>query len=230
MANVPSVLIVDNAVHRLLFKPSWHWKPYMRGINTRTVNLPSGASIGSLDRITHLLLTGSETTILKPQPWFEREAALIREAVRRDISILGSCFGHQMLVYALSGPDYLRRSAPPEVGWAHIEMTNSDPLFEGLPNPWSTFVYHFDEVVDPPEPWRTLGRTKHCPTHLLRYGDQPIWGIQPHPEISSGKSRFFLCATLLLGGKSARHIGHALRNVPPRNNVAERIVRQFLEH
>jgi GMP synthase-like glutamine amidotransferase len=222
------VLIVDNAVHRFLFKPSWHWKAHLKGIETAIVNLPSGRSRPPLAGFSHVILTGSEASILEPKPWFETEAKLIRDAVDHGIPILGSCFGHQMLVYALSGPEHLQRSDPPEVGWAKIEMLESDPLFADLPNPWSTFVYHFDEVVDPPGPWRALGRTRHCDTHVLRYGGRSVWGIQPHPEISSGKSRFFLCCTLLLGGKPARHIFRALRNAPPRNDVADRILDRFL--
>jgi len=222
------VLIVDNAVHRFPFKPCWHWKAHLQGVDTRIVNVPSGAAVPPLDGFTHVILTGSEASILEPKPWFEVEAKLIRDAVDRGGPILGSCFGHQMLVYALSGPEHLERSDPPEVGWAEIEMTQSDPLFEGLPNPWSTFVYHFDEVVDPPNPWRKLGRTEHCDTHVLRYGDRPVWGVQPHPEISPRKSRFFLCVTLLFGGRSTRHILQALRNSPPRNDVADTVLRRFL--
>jgi len=222
------VLIVDNAVHRFLFNPCWHWKAHLKGIDTQTVNVPSGAAIPPLDSFTHVILTGSRTSILEPKPWFEAEAELIREAVDRGIPILGSCFGHQMLVYALSGLEFLRQSDLPEVGWAEIEMVESDPLFEGLPNPWSTFVHHFDEAVDPPAPWRKLGRTGHCDTHVLRFGDRPVWGIQPHPEISSRKARLFLRFMLLFGRKPVPHILRALRATPPRNDVAATVLRRFL--
>ena len=225
----PRVLIVDNAVHRFLFKPAWHWKAHLKGVESVTVNLPSEAAVPPLDRLTHVILTGSEASILAPKPWFETEAELIRHAVDRGIPILGSCFGHEMLVYALSGPEYLRRADPPEVGWAEVEIVGFDPLFDGLPDPWSTFVFHFGEVIDPPAPWRVLGRTPLCETHVLRYGDRPVWGIQAHPEISSRKARLFLRFTLLLGLRPARQILRALRNVPPRNDVADTVVRRFLE-
>ncbi len=225
----PRALIVDNAVHRFLFQPAWHWKAHLKGVETRTANVPSGESIPPLDWFTHIILTGSEASILAPKPWFETEAELIRDAADRGVPMLGSCFGHEMLVYALSGPEYLHPADPPEVGWAEIEMVAPDPLFDGLPNPWSTFVFHFDEAVDPPPPWRTLGRTAHCDTHVLRYDDRPVWGIQAHPEISSRKAKLFLRFTLLFGLRPARQILRALRNVPPRNEVADMVVRRFLE-
>ncbi len=226
----PHVLIVDNAIHRLLFKPSWHWKAHLRGIDTTSVNVPSGGPLPTLEPFTHVLLTGSEASILHPKPWFEAEARLIRDAVDQGLPILGSCFGHQMLVRALSGSEHLKRSDPPEVGWARIERIEADPLFDGLPDPWSTFVFHFDEAADPPPPWRKLGRTEHCDTHVLRYGDRPVWGIQAHPEISSRKARFFLRLILVAGLKPARHVLRALRTAPPPNDVAEIVVKRFLAH
>jgi len=224
----PRVLIINNAVHRHLFKPAWHWRTHLKDIDTQVVNISSGQPLPDLAGISHLLLTGSEASIREPKPWYEVESQLIREAVNRRIRILGSCFGHQMLVYALSGSEFLVQSNPPEVGWADVEMTGSDPLFDGLPNPWRTFIYHFDEVHNPPAPWIKLGRTKHCDTHVLRYGEHPVWGIQAHPEISSRKAKFFIRATLLMGRKSRGHIFKALRNVPPPNDVAIRILEKFL--
>jgi GMP synthase-like glutamine amidotransferase len=226
----PRILLVNNAVHRHLFRPDWQWKAHLKGLEIHTVNLPSCDAPCDVSRYSHVILTGSEASILTAKPWFDREATLIRQAVAMGVPILGSCFGHQMLVYALSGPEYVRRANPPEVGWADIEMTGVDPLFGGLTNPWRTFVYHFDEVVDPPEPWTVLGRTRHCRTHLIRYGDDPVWGIQAHPEISSRKAKFFIRATLLMGRKPMKHVLHALRNVPQRNDVADTLVANFLAH
>ena len=224
------VLIIDNAVHRFLFKPSWHWRAHLKGVDTHTVNVPCGRPIPDLGKFTHIILTGSEASILEHRPWFDTESTLIRAAIDQNIPVLGSCFGHQMLVYALAGPEFLQRSNPPEVGWAEVEMTGSDELFDDLPNPWDTFVYHFDEAVDPPPPWIKLGRTKHCDTHVLRYGTHPVWGIQAHPEISSRKARFFIRSTLLMGQKPFKHIVHALRNAPPPNTVADRILTRFLAY
>jgi len=229
MPKPPRVLILDNAIHRHLYRPAWAWKAHLKGIETKTVNIPSGAPIPPLDGFTHLLVTGSEASILEPRPWFEREAVLLRTAVDRGTPILGSCFGHQMLVHALSGPEYLRPADPPEIGWAEIEMVASDPLFDGLANPWRAFVFHLGQAVDPPPPWRKLGRTRHCDTHVLRYGDRPVWGIQAHPEISSRKAKVFLRISLLLGLKPARHVLRALRDAPPRNDVAETVLQCFLQ-
>lgn len=223
------LLIADNSLHPCLFRPASLWRAHLNGVETETVNIPSGANIPPLSGVTHLILTGSEASILRPEPWFEVEAELIRNAVGLGLSVIGSCFGHQMLVYALSGPEYLRRADPPEVGFAKVEMIGSDPLFDGLPNPWTTFVYHFDTVIDPPAPWRKLGRTSSCDTHVLRYGDLPVWGIQAHPEISARQAKRFLWLTLLFGRKPLRYVLPGLCSAPPLSGIIDGLVRRFLE-
>jgi len=198
-------------------------------VETEIVNLPSGERIPPLSGFTHMILTGSEASIISPAPWFAREAELIKTAAESGIRIIGSCFGHQMIVYALTGMEYLRRADPPEVGFARIEMTGADPLFDGLPNPWTSFVHHFDAVVDPPEPWLKLGRTDLCDTHVIRYGDRPIWGIQAHPEISIRRAKRFLRLTLLFGRWPARRIIASLRNAPTLDNIIDPLLDRFLK-
>jgi GMP synthase (glutamine-hydrolysing) len=222
------LLIIDNAVHRLWFKPASHWRARLAHVDAFTLNLPSHPSVPSLDRFTHVLLTGSEASVLHPEPWFEAETRLIRDAMDRGLPILGSCFGHQMLVFALSGAQYLHPSDPPEIGWTAIRMVECDPLFTDLPNPWETFVYHFDEVVDPPAPWIKLGQTQHCTTHVLRYGARPIWGIQAHPEVPVHKAKLFMHAAVAMGKMTPGEALHALRTIPRQSDVADQILDGFL--
>jgi len=223
------LLILDNAIHRHLFRPAAHWRPYLREAAVDVVNVPSGQAIPELGHYTHLLLTGSETSILEPKRWFTSEAGTIREAARRGIPILGSCFGHQMLVYALSGPEHLIRSVPPEIGWASLKILERDELLFDAPDPWHTFVYHFDEVSFPlPEPWRVLARSAQCPAHVIRYGDRPIWGIQAHPELPLAKARLFLVLYLLLARRDRRRLVTAMRRPSREDRIADRLVDRFL--
>ena len=221
------VLVVDNAVHPRLFHPSRPWRRLLGDTPAETLHLPSCRSLPDLGGFTHVILAGSEASILRARPWFDLESRLVCDAVSRGVPVLGSCFGHEMLVYALSGPEHLARSVPPEIGWTKVEMIVDDPLFRGLPNPWSTFVHHYEQAVDPPPPWRCLGRTAACDTHVLRFGDHPVWGIQAHPEISPPRARRILWTTLPLMPERAR-LRAALRRPPPRNDVAVTVLRGFL--
>jgi GMP synthase-like glutamine amidotransferase len=202
----PRVLLVDNAIRRFLFRPAAHWRQALGEVPSDTVHLPSGQPIPDLGAYTHVILTGSEASILEPKPWFDVEARLIRQASNQGLAILGSCFGHQMLVYALSGAQYLIRSPRPEVGWVTIDIMTRDPLFAEVPNPWPVFTFHFDEVSAPPPPWRVLARSAACGVHAIRFDDQPIWGLQPHPEISEHKAQWIARIYLLLYGRAKRRM------------------------
>lgn len=223
------VLILNNAIHRFLFKPHRHWQAFLRGVESDVVNIPSGQPMPPLNGCSHLILTGSEASIMEPKPWYEVEANVVREAVDRGLAILGSCFGHQLLVHTLSGPEYLRKARVPEIGWTLLEIVENDRLLTEVPSPWSVFSFHFDEVASPPAPWKVLARSAGCPVHVARYGDLPIWGMQAHPEIAHWKAEFLIRLYLLLRRRAPARILDAYRR-PPRNDRAIRsIVLRFLE-
>ena len=68
-------------------------------------------------------------------------AAAIREGAR----VLGSCWGHQLIAVALVGPQAVRRSPTPEIGWRSIEVVDDDGLLP--PGAFDSFCAHLDEVV-----------------------------------------------------------------------------------
>jgi len=222
------VLIVDCAVHRDLYRPTDHWRALLRGVPSSAVHLPSGGPAPDLGAFSHVILTGSEASIVEPAPWFGDEIALVRRAVEAGMPVLGSCFGHQMLALALSGARHVRRAAKPELGWIPIEITAEDPLLEGAPRPFHAFASHFDEVFEPPPPWRVLARSEGCSVHVMRYGDAPVFGVQAHPEIEPAEGR-----SLLLGFAEV-DFGHAplfcnAAAEPPRDDgIARALVERFL--
>ena len=134
------VLIVDCCVYPEIYSPAAHWRALLGDVPSDVVHLPSGQAEPDLAAYTHLVLTGSEASIVEPAPWYEAEIALVRRAARAGRAMLGSCFGHQMLALALSGRDHVRRAAAPEIGWAPIDVLADDALLRGLPNPFSAFV------------------------------------------------------------------------------------------
>ena len=61
------------------------------------------------------------------------EVDILREAVARDMSVLGICLGAQLLAKALGGA--VSRNEVREIGWCDIEMTDeglSDPVLSAL--------------------------------------------------------------------------------------------------
>jgi len=223
------VLILDGSIWPDLYRPTEHWRVLLRGVAFESAHLPSGGTVPDLAGFTHVIVTGSEASIIRPEPWFEVEADAVRRAAKAGLPILGSCFGHQMLARALSDERRVAASPTPEIGWIPIEVTARDPLLDGLPNPVWMFASHFDEVRDPPAPWRVLARSAACAVHAMRFGDAPIWGIQAHPEITPSDARILMEGFAGKQPDQAPLIRPALAAPPRDDRAAGEIVRRFLE-
>jgi len=226
--SVMKVLIIDGSIYPDIYRPADHWIALIGDVPSESVHLPSGEPVPDLSEYTHLIVTGSEASINADDPWFEIEERIILDAFNRKMPILGSCFGHQMLARAISGRECVGQSPAPELGWIPIEVIEEDELFEGLKNPFHAFVSHFDEVRDPPAPWKVLARSEHCPVHAMRHGDRPVWGIQSHPEINPGDGRALLEGFIDKAPESADLIRPALGQTPRDDGIASEIVQRFL--
>lgn len=222
------VLILDGCIYPEFYRPTDEWRALLEDVPSDAVHLPSGEPVPDIEPYSHVIVTGSEASISKPEPWFEVEIDAIRAAFELDRPIFGSCFGHQMLAVALSGPEHACPSQTPELGWAPVEVTTRDELFDGLPNPLWVFVSHFDEVRDPPPPWRVLARSDGCAVQAMRYGERPIWGVQAHPEITPEHGRVLLEGFLDKAPERAELIRAALAQTPRDDALAPAFVRRFL--
>lgn len=220
--------MVDCSIFPDIYRPADHWRALLDDVPSDPVHLPSGDPVPDLSSYSHIILTGSETSITTDESWFEAERELILNAFRKSKSILGSCFGHQMLAYAISGREYVAASPTPEVGWTRIDVIENDALFEGLKNPFFSFVSHFDEVSEPPLPWKVLARSKQCAVQAMRYGDRPIWGIQAHPEINPEDGRILLEGFIRKIPEKAHLIHPVLAQTPLDDNIAAGLVYRFL--
>ena len=222
------VLILDNSLNRPLYQPVCQWKRHLEGVPVDAVHMPSGEQVSSLDDYSHVIITGSTASLVDPPAWANEEAKLVQQATDRGLAILGSCFGHQMLVFALSGPAHIRRAVLPEVGWVSVEMSEDDPLFASLPNPWHAFAWHYDEVVQPPPPWKVLGSTSVCDVAVIRYGDAPIWGLQLHPETTPFGAKSLLLLHQVFRDWKSKEIRAALRQRPCDDKIIGAVVERFL--
>lgn len=222
------VLVIDNSIDRATYRPVEEWSRHFTGVPFEAVHVPSGEPIPPLDRFTHLIVTGSEASVCRPEKWFDAEADVVRGAVDRGLAVLGSCFGHQMLAWALSGPECVRRAPSPELGWVAVDVLERDPLLADLATPWHAFAAHLDEVVDPPAPWRVLAANAACAVQAMRYGDHPVWGIQPHPETPPDHARTLMQAAMGQHPEYADAIRQAIASPVRDDLAAPKLVGAFL--
>lgn len=219
------VAIIDNSLDPSVYRPVDHWN--------RHLPVPADAFTAREGRFpdpraySHLILTGSEASILERQTWVDKEAILVREAIRCGVSVLGSCWGHQLLAFALAGPRHVRRCAHPEIGWISVRITRESELL-GPAGEFFTFSVHFDEVCDLPKGFEVLAETEACPVQAFRVQGKPVWGLQPHPEVDIASARRFLEDLIERGFKGMSWLKEALRSPARDSGLIERIVDAFL--
>jgi len=225
-----NVLILDLSVDPNMYRPTAHWQALLGVTPSHSVELLRGGEIPPLDEFTHLIVTGSEASILNVEPWFEPAQEAIRATVAKARPVLGSCFGHQLLVRALHGSDHVRRSTRPELGWFPVEVSGLDPTGPvRSASPVWMFCCHFDEVCDLDQRYRVLAHTGDCAVHAYRFGDAPVWGIQGHPEIPPAEGAALLRAFAAQRPELSAVVEQALAAPPRDDGFGAVLAQRFLE-
>ena len=219
----PRVLLLDNAIDPAAYRPHEHWGRAF-GRDVRVTRSAEKANPPALDGFTHLVITGSEASIVDDDPWISPQTARIREAADREMPILASCHGHQMLALALGGQ--VRRSRTPELGWYELDVEPDDPMFRGAEKPVRVFSSHFDEVAEVPDGFVVTARTERCAIHAFRHPTAAIWGVQSHPEIDPPTGEALLRALEL--GYPAKCHGVPQQRRPRDSGWIRDLAREFL--
>jgi len=130
--------------------------------------LPAG---GTFDL---LVVLGSVASVTDAAvPWIAPERQLVSRAVADGVSVLGVCFGGQLLAQVLGGT--VARAEQPEIGWRLLDTVDPARVPAG---PW--LDWHEDAFTCPPgaEP---LARTD---VSLHAFAQGPHTGVQFHPEVT----------------------------------------------
>ena len=152
------IAVIDNSVEPEIYRPVEHWARYLPP-GWVSFRAPEGKLPDLDDDFTHMILTGSEASVLELEPWASAEIDLICEADRRGLALLGSCYGHQLLAAALAGPDSIGRCQAPELGWIPVEARGTSEVFGSGGTVSHVFSLHFDEVRNLPAPFVVLSGT-----------------------------------------------------------------------
>lgn len=219
--------IIDNSLWPEIYNPVEHWTTYL-DLPYRAFRAVEGYLPDLEDGYTHLIITGSEASIINLEPWVLAEVDLVKEAVERDLVILGSCYGHQLLALVLAGPQSVRRAARPEIGWNEVEVLRSDPLL-GPAGRLHVFSSHYDEVYNLDESrFEILARSQHCQVQAFRLRGKMVWGLQAHPEIDPVSAVRLLQGMLDRGFPGTEFINQALAAAPSDDHWIETISCNFI--
>ncbi len=139
------------------------------------------------DRLTvsEAIVREASGVVISPGPGTPDEAGISVELVRElggRVPVLGICLGHQAVAAAYGAG--VGSSPAPTHGRESAVYHRGGDLFAGIPSPFPAGRYHslsVDERSLPrelePAAWTARGELM-----AVRHRDDPVWGIQFHPE------------------------------------------------
>lgn len=138
----------------------------------------------SIDGYEALAVLGGEMSANDPLPSLRQAERLIRDAMSRDVPVIGHCLGGQLMARALGAA--VPASPQPEVGWHDIDLTSAPEAraWFGEVTPVTVFQWH-GEAFDVPPGAVPLAGNEACPHQAFAIGRH--LAMQFHVELDADK-------------------------------------------
>lgn len=138
----------------------------------------------SADEFSGLCFMGGPMSVNDPLPWIAQECVLIRDAVARDLPVIGHCLGGQLISKALGGR--ITRNPVKEIGWgrARAEDNPVGRHWLGAADEFSVFQWHGETFSIPPGATRILSNA-FCSNQMFALGRH--LAMQCHVEMTPEK-------------------------------------------
>lgn len=152
------------------------FRPFEAEIPTDALDGASGVTIG-----------GSALSVFHAIPRYGAFARLLIEARSRALPIFGICFGAQALADVFGGK-VIRDPAHAEYGTIDVDVARDGaeldwPVFFHAPSRFAAQAWHRDRIVRRPPGARPLAWSRDGRIlQAFKFIDEPIWGVQFHPE------------------------------------------------
>ena len=150
------------------------------------IDAPAGDPLPPADGYAGVVVTGSHAMVTERRDWSERAAGWLMENVHGGVPILGICYGHQLLAYALGG-EVGDNPKGREFGTVEVAMDESargDKLLGSLPRRVRVHVGHTQSILRLPPGAVRLASNPWDQNQAARFGTA-AWGVQFHPEFDA---------------------------------------------
>jgi len=142
-----------------------------------------GEQLPDYATVSGAILSGSWAMVTDHAEWSERTAAWVRGAVDHQLPLLGVCYGHQLIAYALGGT-----VADNPHGWERglhrlDNQAPGDALLSALPAQFDAWLSHRQSVLKAPPGAKVLARSAMDECQIIRYSPSAL-SVQFHPEFT----------------------------------------------
>ncbi len=140
----------------------------------------------SLEKYAAVIVLGGPMNAdqIDTHPNLITEVEILREAVDKDMSVLGICLGAQLLAKALGGS--VRRNPTREIGWYDVDLTEdgrADPVLSTFAARQQVFQWH-EDGIELPQDVVHLASSPASKVQAFRSGEH-VYGLQFHLEVDS---------------------------------------------
>ena len=189
-----------------------------QGFSYETVPVFQGAPLPDPATLEGIVITGSAAGVYDDYPWLDPLRAFIRDSYSKKTSMLGICFGHQIMADALGGD--VRKS---EKGWGlgrhSYGVTQRPGFMTSAPPVLAVACSHQDQVIVPPAEAEVILASDFTPNAGLAYKNGAALSLQPHPEFTDD---YTIALAELRRGKAPEEIVEtAVKSVAKPSDSAE---------
>ena len=154
-----------------------------RGIAWQLVALDAGERVPrDARKYAGLVFMGGPMSVNDELSWIAPALELARDAVRKDVPLLGHCLGGQLISKALGG----KVAAAPvkEIGWGEVRVADNEVAREWLGDvqTFLSFHWHGETFTIPPGATRVM-ENPHCANQAFALGKH--FGMQCHVEVTA---------------------------------------------
>ena len=105
------------------------------------IRIDEGEKVNTdMDSAAGFIFMGGSMSVNDPIDWIRDELALIQNAIRHDIPVMGICLGSQLIAKAMGATVYPGPCM--ELGWAPVNCLNQTHWTESLPGEITVFHWH----------------------------------------------------------------------------------------
>ncbi|PKO24633.1 MAG: glutamine amidotransferase [Betaproteobacteria bacterium HGW-Betaproteobacteria-8] len=135
----------------------------------------------SMEAYSGMVLMGGPMSVNDDLPWIQPLLALIRDAVQRDIPLLGHCLGGQLISKALGAE--VSGNPVKEIGWGEVELTPGDEARKWFGNMKRFDAFHWHgETFALPQGAVHLLSSRYCQNQAYSIGKH--LAFQCHMEMT----------------------------------------------